>query len=461
MSGKSLHRAAEFAHPRHRDCTMPVAAWLLAGLAAALSGCAIYHPEPLPAGPDLTRSLPLTVSAASFGLPGLKPAPLDPARGLTETNIITLAVVDNPALKAERLREGVARAQLLAAGLLPDPELSGGMSWSSVRTGYDAGLAEDIQALVTRGAAKQAAGAHVRQVSLEILWQEWQVAERARGLYIELRADSALRGVLDERRRLLQRLYTQDQVSLERREATAGQVTADFAAWRAAEADWQSLQLEENQARHTLDELLGLEPGVRLRLIGGSGLRPPLSATEYRAALAALPRRRPDLLALAAGYRSQEEELREAILRQFPLVNAGVEKARSAEEGIQTIGFNVTLTLPLFNRNRGPIAVARASRAYLREAYQARLDESESEADQVRRAAQIMQRQLDTLAARLPGLERAATAAKEDLKRGELGLADYAGVQSNSLAARADAIRLRASLEQAQSALGLLLALPF
>lgn len=440
----------------------PIAARpVLAACMSILSGCAIYHAKPLPAGPDLARSPALTVPADSFGLAGLAPAPLDPARGLTEVNIITLAVADDPQLKAERLRAGLARAQLLEAGLLPDPQLSGGMSRSSVLTGYDAALAEDIQALVTRGAAKRAAAAHARDVSLQILWQEWQVAERARELYIELRAVGALRPLLDARRRLLGRLCDQDEAALARGYATAGDVTADFAAWRAAEADWWSLRLEENQASHSLDELLGLDPGARVRLRGASDTRRPLSAAEYRAAVAELPRRRPDLRALAAGYRSEEERLREAILAQFPLVSAGVEKARSAEEGIQTIGYNVTLTLPLFNRNRGPIAIARASRAYLRQAYQARLDQSESEADQVRRAGEIMRRQLGALEARRSGFERTAAAAKESLARGELGLADYAHLQSNSLAARAEAVRLRASLEQTQSALDLLLALPF
>ena len=212
--------------------------------------------------------------------------------------------------------------------------------------------------------------------------------------------------------------------------------------------------------RHALDELLGLEPGVPLRVQAGSAMRPLLSAAEYRAALTALPHRRPDLLALQAGYRSQEEKLREAILAQFPLLTAGVEKARGAEEGVQTFGFNVNLTLPVFNRNRGAIAVGRATRAYLRQSYQAGLDDAATQADQVRRAVQIMQRQLDVLEARLAGLERTAAAAKASLGRGELGLAAYARVQSNSLAAQAEVIRLRAALEQAQSALGLLLALP-
>lgn len=429
--------------------------------AALLGGCAAYHPDPLPAAADLARVPRLTVPAASLGLPGLRPGPFDPALGLTETNIITLAVAENPRLKAERLRAGVAQAQLLEAGLLPDPQLSGGMSWSSVRSGYDTALGADIGALVARGAARRAAAAHGRRVSLEILWEEWQVAERARELYVEVDALAALRGVLDQRRTLLRRLSRRDEASLARGDVTAADVTADFAARRAAEADWRALELEDNQARHALDELLGLEPGVPLHLRAASVPERLLAGAGYRAALASLPVRRPDLLALQAGYRSADERLREAILAQFPLIGAGVAKARSAEENVQTVGFNVTLTLPLFNRNRGAIAVGRATRAYLRESYQARLDEARSQADQVRTAAAIMQRQLGELEARLPGLESAAAAARESLGRGELGLAAYARVESNSLAAQAEVIRLRTSLEQAQAALGLLLALPF
>jgi outer membrane protein TolC len=436
-------------------------AFLLMACALPLCGCATYHREPLPATADLAREPRLTVAAESLGLPGLRPEPFDPVLGLTETNVITLAIAENPQLKAERLRAGVAQAQLLEAGLLPDPQLSGGMSWSSVRTGYDAALGADIGALITRGAARSAAAAHGRQVSLEILWQEWQVAGRARELYAELGALDALHGLLDQRRRLLGRLARQDEAALAKGDVTAAEVTPDFEAWRAAEADWRSFELEDNRARHSLDELLGLEPDVRLRLHAGSSQQGLPSDAGYRAALASLAGRRPDLLALQAGYRSADETLREAILAQFPLVSAGVEKARSAEEGVQTVGFNVTLTLPLFNRNRGAIAIGRATRTFLRQSYQARLDEARSQTDQLRIAATIILRQLSELEARLPGLESAAAAARESLGRGELSLAAFARVQSNSLAAQAEAIRLRTSLEQAQAALSLLLALPF
>ncbi|MGH8290999.1 MAG: TolC family protein [Steroidobacteraceae bacterium] len=432
----------------------------VAGCAALLSGCAIYHSKPLPTGPDLTRAPRLTVPVSKLGVPGLEPQPLDPAKGLTETNVITLAVVDNPRLKALRRQAGLARVQLLEAGLLPDPQLSGGLSKSSFFTGYSAALAEDIQALITRGAAQGAARAHLEQVNLYILWQEWQVAEQARALYIETEALGELRGVLDERRKLLARLYHQDEASLKLHDVTVSDVTSEFIAWNSVEVAWRAFELQENTTRHALDELLGLAPGVRLRLRAAPSAQ-PVTAAQYRSALAALPRRRPDLLALQAGYHSEEERLREAILAQFPLISAGVEKAREPDDNIQAIGFNVTLTLPLFSRNRGPIAVGRASRAYLYQAYQASLDETTNQVDQVWKAVRIMQRQLKALDGRLSELERAAAAAHESLQHGNLSLVDYARVDSNALATEAQAIQLRASLEQAQAVLATLLALPF
>jgi outer membrane protein TolC len=398
------------------------------------------------------------VPASNLGVPGLKPEPLDPAKGLTETNVVMLTVLDNPRLKAVRRQAGVARAQLLEAGLLPDPQIAGGLSKSPLFTGYSASLTEDIQALVTRGAAMGAARAHLKQVNLDILWQEWQVAAQARVLYIQIQALAERRPILDQRRTLLATLYARDEASLKQGFVTVTSVTADFAAWNSAETEWRALELQESQTRHALNELLGLAPDVELRLRGTPSER-PMTTAQYRSALAALPRRRPDLLALQAGYHSQEEQLREAILAQFPLISAGVEKARDPLENIQTLGFNVTLTLPLFNRNRGPIAAGDASRAYLYQAYQASLDETTNQADQVWKAVLIMQHQLQMLDQRLAGLEQAAAAARESLHRGNLSLADYASVDSNALAAQAEEIQLRTSLQQGQAVLATLLAL--
>ena len=374
--------------------------------------------------------------------------------------VITLAVFNNPDLKAARLQAGVADAQLLEAGLLPDPIVSGGLARSPSHTGYSIGLSEDIQALITRGAAKAAAKAHARQVNLDILWQEWQVAEKARELFIQSRADDQLRRVLTSTRDLLAGRYRQDEAALQQGNATANTVSADLTALTDADTQLSQLQLEINQARHALNQLLGLQPDLPLQLVGQSESR-SLSREEFQVAIAALPQRRADLLALQAGYQSQEQRLREAILAQFPAMSAGVQQARSAEEGVHTIGFTVNVTLPIFNRNRGQIAIQQATRTVLYQTYQARLDQAMSEADQIWQATQIMARQLQNLDARLPALEKTAAAAERSFRQGNLDAGAYASLKSSFLTEQADAIRLRASLDQARSALETLLGLPF
>ena len=424
------------------------------------SGCATYHSKPLPSEPDLVRLSALTVPVSKFDLPGLQPHPFNPAKGLDETAVITLAVVNNPDLKAARLRAGVAGAQVLEAGLLPDPQVSGGLARSALFTGYSIGLGEDLQALITRGAARAAAEAHRRQVNLEILWQEWQVAGRARELFIQTRADSELQRLLSSTRDLFAERYRRDEAALEQGDAAAATVSADLAARAGADTNLRQFQLQANQTHHELNQLLGLKPGVQLRLIGGNKIQ-PLSREEFQAAVAAVPHRRADLLALQAGYQSQQEKLREAILAQFPAMSAGVDQARSAEEGIHTIGFTVNVSLPIFNRNRGQIAIQRATRALLYQNYQARLDQTASEADQVWQATQIMARRLPDLESQLPALKGTAMAAEQSCRSGNLDLAAYVNLQSNFLTAQADAVRLGASLEQARAALNTLLGLPF
>ena len=426
---------------------------------AMLASCAIYHPKPLPRGSTLLRIAQLRASRRTFALPGLKAEPLDPAAGLTAVNIMQLAVAADPLLRAERARLGIARAQLFAAGLLPDPVLSGGLGKSPTRIGYSIGLMQDVRALVTLRAARSAARARSRQVDLQVLWQEWQVAERARVLFIQARQEQALAQVLRPLRHLLGLLVQREQRELARGTVAAARTAAALAAWDAAQQRWRALELAQNRTWHGLDALLALRPGTHLMLRGTAEVM-PLSHATLRAALAALPDRRPDLLALRAGYASDQQQLREAILRQYPMLGVGVDYAHSADQGVRTVGFNVQLTLPLFNRNRGGIAIARATRAYLYRQYQARLDAAINGADQVEHAVRIMHRQLRVLDARAEHLERARAAADLSYRRGELTLAGYCAVLGSLDAVRADVIGLQAALQRARAALDMLLAQP-
>lgn len=424
-----------------------------------ISGCAKYRPLPLPNAPDLTKVPALTVPASEFLLPGLKPHPF-PNNGLDEISVITLAVFDNPDLKAARLQAGVAGAQLLQAGLLPDPVVGAGFATSALHYGYNLGLSEDIQALITRGAAKAGAAAHQKQVSLDILWQEWQVAEKARELFIQRRANDQLQQVLIRTRNLFAERYRVDKMAMQKGNVTLNTVSADLAVLTGAETSLRQFDIEANLTRHQLNALLGLEPDVELTLVGPdeSGI---ISRARFQAAVAEIAHRRVDLLALQAGYQSQEQSVRQSILAQFPSMSAGVEQGRDPVEGINYFGPNVSLTLPLFNRNRGRIAEQRATRAVLHQTYQARLDQTVGDADQVWSAIGIMQRQLQNVNDSLPVLESTADATEQSFRQGNLDAGLYVSTESSLLAKQAEAIRLRATLDNAQSALRTLLGMPF
>ncbi|TCK75885.1 TolC family protein [Acidipila rosea] len=428
-------------------------------LGLMLSGCASYRPHPLPTAPNLASAPELTVPSRQFFLPGLPPHPISPS-GLDETTVVMLAVFNNPDLKAARLQAGVASAQLLEAGLLPDPQFGAGYATSALNYGGAISLTQDIQAMITRGAAKAAARAAQKQVNLNILWQEIQVAERARELFIQVRSNKQLQDVVQANQVLLLDRYRRDQAAMERGDETAGITSADLILVTDADATLRQLQTEVNLTEHQLNELLGLQPDVQLHLVGPTHL-PPLTKGQFDEALAALSHKRTDLLALAAGYHSQEENLRKAILAQFPSLTAGVNLERDPIEGVNAFGPEVTLTLPIFNRNRGQIAIQQATREALRETYQAQLDAAASQADQVWKATRIMAAQLQDLDAQLPVLAKTAAAAERSYRQNNLNAGLYVSVQSDLLSKQAEAIHLRTSLDNAQSALRTLLGLPF
>ncbi|MDA3920134.1 MAG: TolC family protein [Salinisphaera sp.] len=414
----------------------------------------------MPQGPDLALSPALTVPAQALAIPGLRAHPFDAANGLDMTEVVTLAVLNNPDLKAKRLQARVAGAQLLQAGLLPNPQLSADFIHPTggpppLFNGDSFGLAQDLTALVARGAAKASAKNHQKQVDLEILWQEWQVAQQARQLYIKVRAETRLHHVLQKQHQINAENYRRDRAALRRSDLTLATVSTDLVG--LVDADTQSRQLERdrNSTWHALDALLGLQPGTTPRLTG-TIKHTPMTRAQFRAAIARLPQRRPDLLALQAGYQSQQQAVREAILKQFPALSVGVTQG-SDTQAVHTIGFGVTLSLPLFNHNQGQIAVARATRAVLRETYQARLDQAVNQAHKLWQAVDILHRQLQQLHARLSTLQQTTDAAQRSFAAGNMSAGTYISLRSSLLAKQVEAIRLKATLQQTQAALETLL----
>jgi len=438
---------------------------LLLGISTLLAGCASYHPNPLPKGPDLAgKAADLKTPSAPLRIPGLPDHhTLDPADGLDRTETVLAAVLNNPDLRAARSKRGIERAQLLQAGLLPDPQLSGSLDHPTSNgpglvNGFSLGLAQDLQALITRGAARQARKQKVRKVDLNLLWQEWQVAERARSLFIEHRAQQRLQALYTRMRRLYARRYRSDKAALRRGDLTLPASAGDLSNLVDARSRLRKLARARNKTDHELRALLGLRPDAPLHLVGKAPVR-PLDAAALHRATVALPHRRPDLLALRAGYASQEASVRQAILAQFPGIQVGINRAADTS-AVQTVGLTLAIRLPLFNRNRGHIAVERATRAHLRRTYQARLDQAVGKAHRVWQKSRLLARQLREVRERVPELAAMTRRVRRGFQAGDVSAATWTDLQSKLLAKRAEAVQLRASLGQARVALDTLLGMP-
>lgn len=416
-----------------------------------LSGCISYQPLPLTHAPTAARDLePLVAAAQSLQLPGLEPHAFDPAQPLDMTAIAMLAVIGNPDLKLARGDAGIVRAQAFAAGLLPDPQFSLARDYPSKPnffSTFNTGLSLDLGLLVTLSARRDAAGADARKADLTLLWQEWQVVAQARKLFADI-------GILEQSQALLrQALALADQrLAAAERALAAGNLTMDtVSSYQTAQADVQR-QFDEQtrlvrQTRTALNLLLGLASEVKLAL---APLQPPPALDEraVQQALQHLPTRRPDLLALEAGYQAEEARLRAVVLAQFPTINVGFTRARDTSR-LYTSGFTLGLSLPIFTGSRGNIAIETATRQRLHDEYQSRVNAAHAEIAQVLDDQALLRSQLVSTRAAVEVLARSARAADQAYAVHQMTITNYVDLQSALLAKRMDQIALeRTALEQ-------------
>ena len=405
-------------------------------LAALLGGCVHDDARPLVQGPDLASDASqLSVDISRLRLATLQAHPIDPAKGIDPTDAAILAVLNSPDLAAKRAAAHVAEAQAFAAGLLPDPQLSLSadvpVNPLAAVTAYGLTPSIDFQALITHAASLRAARAAAKQANLDLLWSEWGAAQQARQSAVTVLIDEQKAAVLAQMDAELAERSRQSALALARHDVTATVAGADLAAKIDADTQLTAARRDAEKARGALNALIGLDPKVRLSLIDGAGVVDSGPAA-LDAALASLPQRRPDLLALQAGYASQNANLRKAILDQFPLMTLGYSRQRD-NTGIVSNGIAATVAVPLFNRGRGDIQVQAATREQLAQEYRARLDQTVADVAQARAdlAAEAADRQ--RLEADAPRLEAEARNARPAFARGDMDSAAYLALDQTAL----------------------------
>ncbi|WHZ11722.1 MAG: hypothetical protein OJF60_002161 [Burkholderiaceae bacterium] len=433
----------------------PTRALSIAAIALGIGGCATYSPKPLPTRPALAQAVsPLTVELDPR-LP-LARHTVDASHGLDSTDVAILAVANNPDLKLARDAAGVAHAQAFAAGLLPDPQLSltrdfptnGGPSNVSA---FNLGLGYDITALLAHATTAGAAKAGSRKANLDLLWQEWQVISRARTLFVGITEQEKMLEVLNGERNLFATQYERSRSAEQQGNMTLSNASQQFAALQDIDRRINDQQRQIAKSRHELNALLGLAPDVELPLRGDAQM-PALTFAAVRAALARLPQCRPDLLALQAGYQGQEERLHGAVIAQFPSLTIGITRTRDTSN-LYSNGFGITINLPIFNRNRGNIAIETATRQQLYDEYQNRLNGADSDTQRLLADRALMQRQLTDTRRGVTELERVVRQAQRAYDAGNLDILAYTALRGALLNKRIEALSLQQSILEADVAL--------
>lgn len=425
---------------------------LVATTAGVLGGCATYHALPLARTADLAPRLGLLHATVQVLPSAGGSRHIDLSKPLSLDDIGVLAVLNDPALRSERGYLELARAGVLQASLLPNPTghltfeplLSPGVSPS-----WTASLTENVGAILTYRTRLAAAHFALAQVNADLLWRAWQVAQQARALALELywggrslklaRRDLAL---LDREVRAVR--------AATRARMLALSVLAPLLMARASAAKFvATASLTELRGWQDLDALLGLEPSVRFAL-AAPALR-PLPST-LKPWIADLPERRPDLVALRLGYRSADENVRTAIIGQFPAFVFGGQWDQD-NTNTRNAGPTVAFGLPIFDRNQGQIAAARASRRLLHEQYQSRLDQAVGMAESL--VVRIRQLHGDVARASRAArtAEMMAAAARKAYAADNLDQRSLADYESAALKSQIEANALRLSLAQARVAL--------
>lgn len=421
--------------------------FLTGALTAVITGCATYQPDPLDAHRELDqlhrRDLQHFVveRAKSDHNSALTHAPFDPTDGLDEAEVVAVGLILNPELRARRAEIGESRAALITAGLWPNPEIGFG-----VRPGIDgaSGYALEADALFNllrpgeRDAQKSVAQAHVDEAQAQVVGDEFKLVGEVRTQRLAVFAAERTVALLQEAVGLRQHALDLVKRQRELGEATVLDLSATELELAEARRDLRHAQAEVSVELAELNRLMGLPPSYDLKL---TGLGEPLAITVFDDVAdeeldARILSNRLELRAKEASYRRAEQELRLAVLQQYPRLGLGPAFERELE-GSKSLGVGLSLELPLFNQNQGEIAEKRAARERSRAEYSALLHSLRADAFAARTAVRTAKAEVEAQEKTvLPLLKRNEELFEGAYRTREITIIDWITAQHRAVNAR-------------------------
>lgn len=337
-----------------------------------LPGCAAYSPKPLlPADKAAlfeSRTLGNNIELKKFMEENIRHEiiPYPPKEWGFE--MLTLAVFYySPDMDIARARWGVADAGVKTAGMRPNPSV--GFS-PQFNPGSSAGVSPwtlgfnldiPIEVANKRGYRILKAGHLSNATRLNIANTAWKVRSRLRSrllnLYILEKTETILKRKFSFHEEMLKALEER----LKAGEDSQPEVTSSRISLEEARHNLLKTQGDKEEAKVLLADALGLPA----RALDGIKIMGPFDALPIKLPSPELQRQallsRSDILSSLEEYNATEAVLQLETARQYPDIHFG--PGYSWDRGDNKWSFGINITLPVFNRNEGPIAEAYARRA--------------------------------------------------------------------------------------------------
>jgi outer membrane protein, heavy metal efflux system len=353
--------------------TLDVRCWMFSVLLLFAAGCATFHSQPI--SPEKTaaafdaRSLTnenLHAFLETNGVAGEWP------RESWDLNALTLAAFYyQPALAEARAQLRVAQAAKITAGERPNSSIS-------VTPGYDTQIPNNpspwmvpmnfdvpIETAGKRG-KRIAVAEHLAEAARwNLVGQIWQTRSQVRAALLALYSARENDSLLAQQEmaqsnvvRLLEGQFSAGNVS-------SFEVTQARVALETTQLARQDALGQIGQARAQLAGALGVPlralKGIKISFADFKIFPRDLTAPEIqRRALLD----RADVRGALAEYAASQSALQLEIANQYPDVNLGPGYAwNNGNAGDNEWSLGLTVTLPVFNQNQGPIAEAKANRS--------------------------------------------------------------------------------------------------
>lgn len=427
--------------------------FLAAFLIFFIVGCAVYHPLPLEKNPHASRISRLVIMSKRINHPILKPVKIDLRDGISPDEAALLAVAGNPELRALRDQMGIVKAQLIQAGLIPNPSFSydiekptGGRKEEAVK-GFEFGVNFDLSSLVSKGARIEEAKSKLKSVEISIAWREWQVAEAAKLHTLRLFWIGKMLPLSIEEVSLLRKNLELTEKALRMGLKNCNDIEIARKEYQSAKLSLINLKNEYERERLALNRTIGIPPGKILSLQREINFPRWDSLPNSKQILRGIENRRLDLLALRIGYKSQEARLRAAVLSQFPGLSIRFARARDVEN-VLTSNFGISIELPFFKGKRGKIELEKATRKKLYDEYNFRVFEARSDVVRIIKDMKFLKSRIRTKKSYIKTQAHLVSVLKDALAKGESDIFSFYSARKELIEQRLFLLRLKERLSE-------------